>query len=109
MIGIIFEFGQDIVEVRVDGTNCFFRSKQFGGAYATIDGLKLDKKGCFKEHPDLIDREDWKEETIKRFKEKLKNMKTEDERIEYIREDLKKYGYVPIFKQRSGFRPERIK
>jgi hypothetical protein len=109
LIGIIFNFGTDVVEVRVNGNNCLFRTKQFGGAFAPIEGLNIDKKGSLKEFPDLKDREDWKEETIKRFKEKLKNMRTEEERIEYIKNDLQKYGYVPIYKQKQGFRPEKIR
>ena len=56
MIGVIFQFGSEIVEVRVKDNNVFFRtsnSQQFGD----IDGLKLDKVGVFKEHPDLKDKE----------------------------------------------------
>lgn len=105
MIGVIFDFIGEIVEVRVNNTNVLFRSaKQLGGAFATIDGLKLDRKGVEKEHPDLKDRDDWKEETIKRFKQKIQNMKTEKERINYIIEDLKKYGYIPLKYQVHGFR-----
>lgn len=85
MIGVIFDFIGEIVEVRVNNTNVLFRSaKQLGGAFATIDGLKLDRKGVEKEHPDLKDRDDWKEETIKRFKQKIQNMKTEKERINIL-------------------------
>ena len=36
-------------------------------------------------------------------------MKNEDEVVEYIVSDLKKYGYVPKYKQKSGFRAEVLK
>jgi uncharacterized protein YfcZ (UPF0381/DUF406 family) len=107
MIGAIFEYGNDKVEVRVQDLNCYFRTSDFA-QFATIDGIKLDKKGAVKEFPDLKDREDWKEETIKRFKEKLKQMETESQRIKYVISDLTKHGYKPLFIQRAGFRPVKI-
>lgn len=109
MIGIIFQFGTEIVEVRVERNTCLFRTSQFGGAFATIENLKLNRVGVIKEFPDLKENENWREEGIKRFKEKLSNMKTENERANYVIDDLKKFGYVPLYKQRQGFRPEKIK
>lgn len=109
MIGVIFSYGSEMIEVRIDKTNCYFRTHQFGGALAPIDSIKIDKAGSIKEHPDLVDRADWREETIKRFKEKLKNYKTEMERVKYVIDDLSKVGYKPIYIQREGFRPQKIK
>ena len=109
MIGVIFEYGSEKVEVRIDKTNCYFRTGQFGGALVPIDSIRIDKKGSIKEHPDLKDRKDWKEETIKRFKEKLKSYNTESERVKYVIDDLSKVGYKPIYIQRTGFRPQKIK
>lgn len=109
MIGIIFKFGFERVEVRIDKTNCYFRTGQFGGALVPIDSIKIDKAGSIKEHPDLADRTDWKEETIKRFKEKLKELKTENERMKYVIDDLSKKGYEPLYIQRDGYRPQKIK
>ena len=108
MIGTIFDFGGEKIEIRIDGTNCLFRTQQFGGAFATIEGLKLDYKGVIKEHPDLKDKETWKEEAIKRFKNKLKEYKTEEERMKYIKKDLEKYGYIPLYEQKQGHRPRRL-
>jgi len=107
MIGVIFQFGSEVVEVRVKDNNVFFRtsnSQQFGD----IDGIKLDKEGVLKEHPDLKDREDWKQEARKRFKTKIKKMKDEKEQVKYIIEDLSKYGYKPLFLQKQGFRPIKL-
>jgi len=109
MIEVIFEFAGDYVLVRVDGFNCLFRTKQFGGALAPLDALQLDKKGVIKEFPDLKDNEDWKKEAIKRFKENIKKMDNEDQRIKYIIEDLKKFGYKPMYYQKQGYRKMRIK
>jgi len=108
MIGVIFNFGTEVVEVRVKDNNVFFRtsnSQQFGD----IDGIKLDKVGVLKEHPDLKDREDWKQEARKRFKQKIKQMDNENEQIKYVIEDLSHYGYVATHIQKQGFRPIRIK
>ena len=108
MIGIIFQFCSEYVEVRVDGNNCLFKTGQFGGAFAPIDGLKLDKGGVMKEFPDLVGNDDWREEAVKRFKEKIKNMDTEMDKINYIKEDLTKFGYVPMFLQQQGHRIKRL-
>ena len=107
MIGIIFQYGSDKVEVRIEDVTCYFRTSQ-SHAFATIDGIKIDKKGAIKEFPDLKDNKEWKEETIKRFKEKIKNMKTENERMKYIIKDLTKYGYQPLYFQKKGDRPVKL-
>ena len=108
MIGVVFEFLGSPVEVRLEGYNCLFRTTQYGGAFAPIEGLRLDKKGVEKEFPDLKDKENWREEAIKRFKEKLKTMETEEQRIDYIIDDLKKYGYIPRYKQKQGSRTVKL-
>jgi hypothetical protein len=108
-IGVLFKFVDKIVEVRIDGTNCLFRTGHFNGAFSPIDGLQLDYKGVCREFPDLETKEDWKEIAISRFKDKIKELKTEEERMNYVVEDLKKWGYVPLYKQRGGFRVEKYK
>ena len=107
MIGLVFTFGNDTIEVRVQDINVHFRTSELQ-QFATIDGLKLDKTGVIKEFPDLKDNEDWKAEAIKRFKDKIKKMATEMERANYVIEDLKKFGYKPMFMQRQGFRPTKL-
>jgi len=108
-IGVIFEFGSEIVEVRIQDKTCLFRTGQFGGALAPIDSIKLDKAGSIKKFPDLKDKKDWKEQTLKRFKENLKNMKTEKERMNYIIKDLAQHGYKAKYYQQNGHRPKKIK
>lgn len=107
MIGIIFKFGVEVVEVRVDGSKVFFRNNQ-SQVFADIGGIKLDKQGVLKEFPDLKDNSDWQKIARERFKEKIKKMKTESERAKYIIEDLIKFGYEPMYMQRKGFRPVKL-
>ena len=106
-VDVIFSYGSDLVFVRVDGTNCFFMTPQSNG-FATIDNIKLDKKGVIKEFPELKDNQDWQKIARQKFKDKLKTMKNEKERISYVIEDLSKYGYVPKFLQRQGFRRVKL-
>jgi len=108
-LGTIFEFGSEVIEVRIEGNNCLFRTKDYGGALHPIDNLTLNKAGVIKEFPDLKDNKDWREEAIKRFKKKLKTMKSEKQRMDYVIEDLKKYGYKPMFTQRDGHRTIKIR
>ena len=107
MIGIIFNFGTEMIEVRVKGNVVCFR-KGADVQFATIDNLKLDKKGVLKEFPDLKDKDDWMAQARIRFKSKIKELNTEEERVEYIIKDLSKFGYVPRFMQKSGFRPIKL-
>jgi len=110
MIGVLFEYASEPVEVRVIGERVLFRTMQSQmTGWITIDNIKLNYSGVIKEFPDLKDNDDWREEAIKRFKEKMKGFKTEMERAEYIKEDLKKHGYIPRYIQKQGFRPQSIK
>ena len=108
MIGVLFEFSGEIIEVRVEGTNTMFRTQQYGGQFAPIEGLHLDYAGVCREFPDLETNKEWRKIAIERFKEKIKTMKDEEERMEYIMNDLKKYGYVPRYYQKQGFRPRKL-
>jgi GTP1/Obg family GTP-binding protein len=107
-VGLIFQFGTEYVEVRINGNHVLFRTAQTMGMFATIDNIKLNYNGVVKEHPDLKDKDNWNEEAIKRFKDKIKSMTSEMEKVKYIRNDLQKFGYVPVVMQREGFRPEKL-
>lgn len=108
VIGIIFQFASELLQVNIDGTNVLFRTSGTNGAWATIDNLKLDYAGVCREHPDLKDSKYWREEAIKRFKDKIKQMKTEKERVDYIIKDLNKFGYKGLYTQKQGFRPVKL-
>jgi len=109
MISTIFEYGSEMVEVRVNQTNCLFRTVSTNGGFVPIEGIKLEKAGCVKEHPDLKNDLEWKEKAIKRFKQKLKDYSTEKQRMNYIISDLTKHGYLPRYMQQEGHRVVKIK
>lgn len=109
MIDIIFQLGNEIIFVRVDGNNIKFANSTYGNQWANIDGLKLNKAGVLKEFPDLNNNNDWKKISIDRFKMKIKSLNSENEKVNYIINDLSLHGYVPKYKQRVGYRREAIK
>ena len=108
MIGVIFMFASDMVEVRVEGNHILFRSGMQPG-FTTIEGLHLSYEGVCDEFPDLKGEPDWKAQAIERFKDKIASYDTDTEKMDYIMDDLKKYGYIPKYIQKGGHRPERIR
>lgn len=106
MIDIIFYQGAEIIFVRVDGNDVKFASGNNPNMFGPIEGLKLNYVGVVREFPDLETADDWKEQAIERFKDKIKSYDSEDEKVEYIIQDLKKHGFIPKFKQKQGFRKE---
>jgi hypothetical protein len=108
MIELMFELGNEIVLVMIRGTTVLFGNTSFGKQLADISGLKLNYAGVVREFPDLELRNDWREEAIKRFKDKICSMDNEEEISKYIIEELKKSGYKPKAKRRDGFRPIKL-
>ena len=108
MIELMFSFGTEYILVRVDGHDVRFGNTVYGATMATIDGLKLNKAGVIKEFPDLEGNENWRIQAIERFKAKLGILATEEEISKYILEDLRKFGYTPIFKQVAGHRRVKL-
>lgn len=108
MIKILFEFGGEKILVTIKGKVVTFAHTAFGAKETTIDGLQLSYEGVIKEFPDLKDNPNWKNETIKRFKEKINSFTTEDQIADYLIEDLKKQGYVPKQMEKGGFRPKLL-
>lgn len=108
MIGAILMLADDVIEIRVIGNTCYFKTTHYGSQWAPIEGLKLNYEGAIKEFPDLHGDPDWETKVIMRFKEKIASLPTEDEKIDYIIEDLRNYGYKPKYKQKQGWRPQKI-
>ena len=108
MIDLMFRFGSEIILVKVDGTNIQFGNTGQGNKLATLDGLRLSYAGVVKEFPDLKDDSEWRRKAIQRFKDKISTFDSEEEITKYIIEDLKKFGYIPRYKQKAGFRPVKI-
>lgn len=109
MISAMFTFGTEVVLVVVKGHEVTFGSTGYGTQMAPLSGLKLDKAGVEKEFPDLKDNPNWRTEAVKRFSDKIKTLDKEENIIEYVISDLRKYGYKPMYRQIQGHRKERIK
>lgn len=107
---ILFEHFGEKVLVEVNNGNVFFSTTTYGTqAKAPIDGIRINYKGVVKEFPDLENSDNWREQAIKRFKEKISSMTDEKDIVSYIISELRGHNYIPLFKQRNGFRPEVIK
>ena len=102
-----FQLGGEQIAVIVDSNNIMF-SDVATGTTTTIQGLKLSKAGAIKEHPDLKDDEEWRKKSIDRLKEHIKTFKTETQKINYVKDELVKHGYTPVFFQRAGHRPQKF-
>ena len=109
MIGAIFSYAGEFVEVRIDKDNLYFRNGVASPFFATLEGIKINYEGAIKENPDLEGREDWKEEAIRRLKEKIKSLEGEEQKMMYVVEELRKVGYTPLYMQEKGFRPVKLK
>ena len=108
MITILFGLAGEKILVTIKGERITFANTTFGAVESDIEGLQLSHQGVIKEFPDLKDNENWKEETIKRFKKKISELKTEQDRAVYVIEELKGQGYTFEKIQREGFRPTMV-
>jgi hypothetical protein len=108
MILGVFELGADQAEIVVDNNNLMFKD---GGSntITTLEGLQLSKSGVLKEFPDLTDNPEWKKISLERLKEHVKTLEGENNKMNYIKDELTKFGWKPLFKHRAGFRPEKFK
>jgi len=109
MFTLLFDFGNERVIIIVKGNEVKFGSTAYGSKLAGIEGLRLNYEGAIKEHPDLRFDPDWKQKTIDRFNKNIKSMKNEGEIVDYVIKELKDVGYRPLYKEKKGFRPQRIK
>lgn len=110
MIDVILEFAGGYYMVRVIGDHITFGAKTgYNVMMAPIDNMKLDYPGTIREFPDLETNNDWRKIAIQRFKDKIKSFKTEEDKVNYIIQDLSKFGYKALYKQKAGFRVEVIK
>jgi len=107
MIKGTFRMGGDLLDVVINNNNILFTDAS--GVITTIEGIRLSKSGIIKENPDLENDDDWKAKGIDRFKKYVNKIKTENKKIEYVKDELQKHGYQPMFKQRGGFRPTKFK
>lgn len=107
MIKGFFNIAGDMIIVEVDNNILSFWDSNTQQA-STIEGLKLNRAGVVKEHPDLENDDEWRKKAIQRLKEHMKKFDTEDEKMDYVKKELTKHGYEPKFKQRAGWRPTKF-
>jgi hypothetical protein len=93
--------------IRIIGDNVLFIDLQ-SNMVSPIEGLNLNKAGTIKEYPDLKDDKEWKQKAIQRFVDKIKALPSETERANWLIEEMRQMNYKPLYKQRDGFRPQKI-
>lgn len=104
---VSFRLGGDVIEVIIQGDNLMFFDVSTG-MITTLDGLKLNRKTTIQKFPELDGDVDWRNKAIKFLKEHIKSFNTDDKKIEYLINDLKQYGYEPLYKQKMGHRPKKV-
>jgi hypothetical protein len=104
----VFQSGSERTAIRIIGDNVLFIDLQTN-TVAPLEGLKLNRIGVIKEYPDLKDDPEWKQKSIQRFVDKIKALPSETERANWLVEEMKQMNYTPLYQQRDGWRPKRIK
>jgi hypothetical protein len=108
VVDLVYYYGKEIIIVRILNDNLFFcKLENSQLRFAPIEGLKFSEAGIRKEFPDLSDKpfDEAKKIAIQRLRDKIKSMKTEKDKIIYLKEDLEKFGYVLKIISREGYRP----
>lgn len=74
--------------------------------YTTLEGINWNPAGIVMEFPDLKGKpiDEIKREGIRRFKNHISKIATEQELVNYLKEDLAKHGYRLFQIQKKGFR-----
>ena len=108
MIDLIFNFANEVVLIKIAGTQITFGNTAFGARMASLKGLRLDFHGTIREFPDLEGEIDWREKAIERFEKHIGSLNGEDAIADYIIKELRSKGYSPQLKQKAGFRPVKI-
>ena len=97
--------------IKIDGNHIQYgKMFQSNLMFMSVDKLKFQYSGILKEFPDLDDMPEIEAQIIahERFKQKVDNMRNEDEVYDYVILELKKFGCIPKYKQKKGFRKEKI-
>ena len=108
MIEIIFAYFGDYIIVKIRGNSVLFGNTSNGAQLAPIEGLQLSYSGIIKEFPDLKDDPEYKKKAIARFKDKIRKLKSEKAKADYIKRDLEKHGYKFVKAQFSGRRATNV-
>jgi len=102
-----FKLGGDITVIIIKQNDILFQDLGTGTT-APLQGLKLNKDGVIKEHPDLKDNPDWRKISIERLRKHIAEYKTELDRLIYVKDELRKFGYTEMSYQRAGHRPKKF-
>lgn len=108
MINATFQLGSDLISIKVEGNNLGFFDIGTG-QMTTLEGLRLSKSGVLKEFSDLKDDANWRKKAIERLKKHIKTIKTEMNKMIYVKDELIKFGYEPLHYQKAGFRTQKFK
>jgi len=107
MIKSTFRLGGEVAEIIINGNDLLFHDTS-SQMTTTIEGLRLNKAGVIKEFSDLKDDAEWRKKAIKRLKEHIKTMENEMDKLDYVKVELKKFGWQPLFWQKAGWRPRKF-
>ena len=108
MIHAQFKLASEVVGIVIKKDDLLFQDVSTG-MITTLNGLKLSRAGVLIEYPDLKEEKDWRKIAIERLKKHMKSYKKETDQLDYIKLELIKFGYEPLFYQRAGFRPQKFK
>ena len=109
---LVFQLANEMIVVKIEGKIVLFSTSAFNfQKFVPIEGLKLNKEGILKEHPDLKDLpfEQMKQEAIKRFRKLLDSFEHEEDVKLYVIKELEKHGYVLKTIKQKGFRPINVR
>ena len=109
MIRLYFEKLGSTSIIMINNNSLHLCSDLTGNTFVPIDYIRFDRDGVLKEFPDLSSRDDWRDEALKRFKQHISELPTEDMKADYVIKDLsQKHGFIPTTKIKDGFRPVRL-
>lgn len=105
MIKGYFSSGEQVIEVSINGEGLQFKDVTNNALiYPNFTYIKV-----IQEFPDLKDREDWQVEAGKRFVKFFHEQGGEKKKLFYIKDELTKQGYKPMYWQKQGFRTQMFK
>jgi hypothetical protein len=104
MIMGYFSQGEQIMEVTINGNGLQFKDITNNNLmYPNFTYLNV-----IKQFPDLKDDKEWQVKAGKRFIEFFHKIEGEMKRLAYIKEELIKQGYSPMYWKKQGFRTKRF-
>ena len=106
--GIMFEYRGETVELRYTDNNLLVRSSTYGSEFSYIYS-SFDKDKVSNEFPELINDDDWRQKAYHKLLEKLNSYNTDDNKIKYLINELKPYGYIATHIIKQGHRVQRVK